>query len=70
MSFTQTNQTSTPSTVTTTNVQFVGPDVMVAAATGNLGFFGTTPALQAAGSTITDFATLKAYLQTLGLIGA
>jgi hypothetical protein len=65
---TQSSQTSTPSTVTTANFQFVGPDVMVASSTGNIGFFGTTPVLKPTG--VTDLATLLTALTALGLISA
>jgi hypothetical protein len=63
-------QASTPSTVETSQVQFVGPEVLVANADGKVGFFGVTPVVQIASADVTDYATLKAALQSIGLIGA
>lgn len=56
-------------TVTTTVVQFVGPNVTVADATGSLGFYGTAPIAKQTGVAVTA-AGVHAALVALGLIAA
>jgi len=58
-----------PVDIRTEQDQYVGPDVLVANAAGRVGFYGQTPAVRPTGASVTDFATLKAALQALGLIG-
>lgn len=56
--------------VTSGVVQYVGPDVQIGDVGGTVSFFGKAPVAQATSASITDYATLKLYLQSIGLIGA
>ncbi len=61
--------TSTPATTTTAVVQFVGPEVQVAATGGSVGFYGTTPIAKQTGVAVSA-AGVHAALVALGLISA
>jgi hypothetical protein len=52
------------------NVTASGTATTLGAATGAVGFFGATPTTQATSAAVTDFATLKAALQSYGLVGS
>lgn len=60
---------SNPATVTTTVVQFIGPQVMVGSADGQVGFYGTAPIAKQTGVLVTA-AGIHAALVNLGLIAA
>jgi len=64
------SSTSTPAVTTTSDTQFVGPQVQVGGSTGTVGFFGVAPVAQPTAASVTDYASLKVALQALGLIGA
>lgn len=61
---------SSPSVTTAPVVQFVGEDIMIANATGTVGFYGKNPVVQPTSASVTDYASLKVALQALGIIGA
>jgi hypothetical protein len=56
-------------TVTSTVVQFVGPNVQVGSATGTIGFYGKDPIAKQTGVAVTA-AGVHAALVALGLIAA
>jgi hypothetical protein len=59
-----------PAVTTGSNASFVGSDVIVGLEGAKVGFYGTEPVVQPTSASITDYATLKAALQALGLIGS
>lgn len=67
---TDSTTSSTPATVTSPVVQFLGQDVMIGSAVGTVGAFGVDPVAQPTSASVTDYASLKVALQALGWIGA
>ena len=59
-----------PVEIKTDQTQFLGPEVLISNATGKVGFFGAEPVVQPTSASVTDFDTLKAALQALGIIGS
>lgn len=61
--------TSSPAVTTSAVNQFVGPEVRIADADGQVGFYGTAPIAKQTGVAVTA-AAVHAALVALGLIAA